>query len=151
MVERLSFSALVFLMAFGAAGAERAADKDMARPDPIMTPGEADDVPPLVFCNHTTKERRHPPRDANEVVGKAYNVPPIEIGSRYQLDHLIPLSIGGANTLRNLWPQPMEEAYLKDDCDRGIQTLVCSGKVSLAEARKAIAEDWVLACRRWGF
>jgi hypothetical protein len=26
----------------------------------------------------------------------------------YELDHLIPLELGGSNDLRNLWPQPFE-------------------------------------------
>ena len=60
-----------------------------------------------------------------------YNIP-LADRYHYELDHLIPLAIGGADTAANLWPQPQNEADLKDVLENRIQGQVCSGAVPLA-------------------
>jgi hypothetical protein len=62
-------------------------------------------------------------------------------------DHLISIEIGGCpDCLTNLWPQPMDEARIKDhQVEDVLPKLVCAGKISLADAQSCIANDWV-AC-----
>ena len=70
--------------------------------------------------------------------------------SEYQLDHLIPLAIGGhPRSLENLVLQPWPEAKRKDRLERKMQCLVCSGQVSLEEAQHAVYEDWSIAYHRY--
>jgi hypothetical protein len=45
------------------------------------------------------------------------------------MDHLIPLGIGGADTDNNLWPQPKEEAELKDKLEWRMRDMVCKENV----------------------
>jgi hypothetical protein len=61
----------------------------------------------------------------------------------YRYDHLLALSLGGspANT-DNLWPQPVEESYVKDQHTRRLKTRVCAGEMTLAEAQAEILEAW---------
>jgi len=68
----------------------------------------------------------------------------------YELDHLVPLELGGAPLdLRNLWPERGRTPNPKDSLERVLNHWVCAGRVSLARARGLIASDWVTAYRRY--
>jgi hypothetical protein len=60
-------------------------------------------------------------------------------------DHLISIELGGCpDCLANLWPQPMAEARIKDhQVEDVLPRLICSGRISLREAQKCVAGDWV--------
>lgn len=65
----------------------------------------------------------------------------------YEEDHLVSLEIGGhPSDPRNLWPEPYTgrcNAHVKDTLENRLKTLVCSGKLGLAEAQAEISHDWV--------
>lgn len=68
---------------------------------------------------------------------------------KYEIDHLVSLELGGSNSIRNLWPQSYvtepQNAHVKDTLENALHELVCSGKLSLEEAQKAIATNWIQA------
>jgi len=77
--------------------------------------------------------------------------------SRYEYDHLVPLELGGAvNDARNLWPEPDYatrrgfDLNPKDKLETTLKHRVCDGLVTLAEAQRQIASNWVAAMRRYG-
>ena len=67
-----------------------------------------------------------------------------------ELDHLVSLELGGADTLDNIWPQCgpskaiLNARYFrrKDAVENFLAGEVRNGKIALAEAQKRIAEDW---------
>jgi hypothetical protein len=67
-----------------------------------------------------------------------------------ELDHLVPLDLGGADTLDNIWPQcgppsvPLTQRYfkLKDMVEIYLLKQVRDGKISLSDAQRGIAGDW---------
>jgi hypothetical protein len=67
-----------------------------------------------------------------------------------ELDHLIPLYLGGADTLDNIWPQcgpkgvHLDDRYFKekDKVEYFLGRQVREGKMDLATAQKGIAKDW---------
>jgi hypothetical protein len=67
-----------------------------------------------------------------------------------ELDHLISLELGGADTLDNIWPQcgpdgvALSERYFKrkDGVENFLARQVREGKMPLDEAQKGIASDW---------
>ena len=68
---------------------------------------------------------------------------PIERRNRYELDHIVPLALGGALIdRRNLALQPIDEAREKDAVEVCLSSLVCQGKIALDDAQSAIFEDW---------
>lgn len=66
----------------------------------------------------------------------------------YELDHLISLQLGGNPTdVANLWMEPYtgNNARKKDVVETALKRLVCSGKITLAVAQKAISTNWATA------
>jgi len=67
-----------------------------------------------------------------------------------ELDHLVSLELGGADTLDNIWPQCGPSKVIlnarffkrKDAVENFLAAEVRHGKITLAEAQKGIAEDW---------
>lgn len=66
--------------------------------------------------------------------------------SDYELDHLIPLELGGAPAdVANLWPEPLqggEGATTKDQVENALHRAVCAHRLALADAQRAIATNW---------
>lgn len=63
----------------------------------------------------------------------------------YELDHLIPLELGGSNDAANLWPEPAlgaRNSYDKDLVEDALRRAVCGGSVSLVSAQQLISSDW---------
>ncbi len=73
----------------------------------------------------------------------------------YELDHLVPLSVGGATSdPRNLWPEPHHVtggwgSYAKDRLELRVHDMLCGGQISLAQAQQAFAGDWIDAYKRY--
>ena len=78
---------------------------------------------------------------------------PIAEAEQYELDHFVPLALGGNPTsLDNLWLQRWLgpwNARIKDRLERKLQVLVCDGKVTLARARNAIRQGWKAAYTKY--
>ena len=78
---------------------------------------------------------------------------PASEGAKYELDHFIPLALGGhPRKLENLWLQPWEGTWgarTKDHLEVKLKTLVCSGRLSLNAARDAVRFDWKAAFVRY--
>lgn len=56
--------------------------------------------------------------------------------NHYEEDHFIPLEIGGNPTSeRNLWPEPIADAHMKDKIENSYRSKVCSHAISLANAQ----------------
>jgi len=121
-------------------------------PDPKLTPGDA------------------LPLTRDELCARAFhsNVPAIPISVKtevferyristagstsYQVDHLIPIRLGGSNSVRNLWPQPLSGEWnhaLKNRLERRLRRMVCNGKLTLEAAQREIASDWIKAYQRY--
>ena len=71
----------------------------------------------------------------------------------YEVDHLISLELGGSNDLANLWPEaasPTPGFHEKDKVENYLHDQVCSGAISLREAQREIATNWLDAYKRLG-
>jgi hypothetical protein len=72
--------------------------------------------------------------------------------ANYEEDHLISLQLGGSPTdPKNLWPQPYagNNARKKDVIETKLKNLICTGKITLSDAQKAIATNWVVAYNKY--
>ncbi len=118
-------------------------------PDPLLTPGGINPSATLdVICTTTTKARRNVTPATRAKVLRDYNQPPVTTED-YELDHLVPLCLGGNNSAANLWPQPAPDYHVKDELEFALCSYVCQGKVPLEQAQREIADDWVWAAKRY--
>jgi hypothetical protein len=68
---------------------------------------------------------------------------------QYEIDHLVPLELGGNNLpgdTSNLWPEPASPVpgfHEKDTVEIYLHDQVCSGKMSLHAAQVTIATNWI--------
>jgi hypothetical protein len=122
-------------------------------PDPKLTPGDVFDATLRDICTpgYSRKVRAVPRSLRNEAYRK-YGITSPNPGD-YQIDHLIPLCLGGSNSIRNLWPQSYRtspwNAHVKDRLERRLCNLVCAGKVDLKTAQYEIATDWIKAYQKY--
>jgi len=69
-----------------------------------------------------------------------------------ELDHLIPISLGGSNDPDNLWPLPANKDMgpaQKKELDLKLHQLVCDKTLKLKDAQDAIKKDWVKAYNQY--
>jgi len=66
---------------------------------------------------------------------------------QFKIDHLIPLELGGADTLDNLWPQSLRVkpygADRKELLTEVLLTKIARRQMTLAQAQEEIRRDWI--------
>ena len=122
-------------------------------PDPKLTPGDTFDVTVQDICvpGYAKKVRAVPAWLKRQAYAE-YGITQYKTGD-YEVDHLIPLSLGGSNSIRNLWPQSTKtspwNSFVKDALERKLHTLVCAGRVDLKTAQREIASNWIEAYKKY--
>jgi hypothetical protein len=112
---------------------------------PSHTPGKLcatndPDYAEVRYVEHIPICKRHITREMKAIVAKLYGVSQKD-WHKYEFDHLIPLGIGGANSIDNLWPQILTEAHEKDKVEEKAYLEMKSGKINQKQAVKMIW-DW---------
>jgi hypothetical protein len=98
-------------------------------------------------CDPRYERRMRPPaseiREATRWIREEFRLGP---ATHSRLDWLVPLSLGGANNLQNIWPVPTPvTASRKRKVDQDVQRAVCAGTVGLTAAQSAMAANWTTA------
>jgi hypothetical protein len=122
-------------------------------PDANMTPGDAFDVATQDICVHGyARKVRDVPAEMKRQVYREYGIISHGPGD-YEIDHLIPLELGGSNSIKNLWPESHRtspwNAQVKDRLEDKLHELVCSGQLDLKTAQQAIASNWIEAYKKY--
>ena len=141
---------LIIALSTNASAAER-----WAVPDPTVTPGAINPAATAeALCNRSVMDqpKPSPPSWVTELELSSYNIP-ISSSGNYVMDYLIPLSLGGANTTSNVWPQPRAEVELKAALAAKLQLRVCAtlrktpsqAAEVLTNVQRYVAEDWTAA------
>jgi 5-methylcytosine-specific restriction endonuclease McrA len=133
-------TALASLGMVAALAAAHGADLTAVLPDPVLTPGEVRTSAATDVCgDRRTRQFRHWSRARDDRILAEYGLP---TGPHpdFEVDHLIPLDLGGADDDRNLWPEPRRSierewnAERKDLLEWKLADLVCSGRLDLTVA-----------------
>lgn len=136
---------------------------DQARPNPRLTPGALNPVVDqanieATICVPGYSRTLRPPEEYTERLKRAgihrYGYTDHRLRD-YEEDHLVSLELGGSPTSpHNLWPEPHHViggwgSYTKDRLENKLHTLVCHGRMPLAQAQRDIATDWIAAYKRY--
>ena len=121
-------------------------------PDRRCTPGSIDTVVAQAnirstICTSGYTRTIRPPESQTEhakfdVSYPAYGIQGDPVS---ELDHLVPLELGGSNDITNLWPELGSIPNPKDAEENALNSAVCRGQVTLAAAQAAVAHDWETA------
>lgn len=137
-------------------------------PDPLITPGAVDprvtqaDIGATICVPGYTRTIRPPGEFTTDLkreqLADAARGYTDRDGRDFEEDHLIPLELGGSATdARNLWPEhwtPPWGARTKDRIENELHRRVCLATtdadwLSLEQAQRAIAENWISAYQRY--
>jgi hypothetical protein len=81
-------------------------------------------------------------------VEREYGLPAGHFGYALQIDHIVPVRVGGSNNIANLYPE--EAAFgdgspgfpAKDRLETRLRALVCARRIELRSAQRQIAANW---------
>lgn len=110
----------------------------------MVTPGEVRTIDVNQVCGFLTADVRHTTESVKNEVYAEYGVTKNKgiCIKGCEIDHLIPLELGGADTLTNLWPQPAPQYKQKDKLENYLNRKVCSGEMALLDAQAMIRTGW---------
>ena len=138
-------------------------------PDASCTPGALNtDVrpdPPVLgrtICRSgwtaTVRPSRQESDQLKRQIFRRYGIAPTRDNlARYELDHRVPLEVGGApRDPANLWPEPWEQdsqhpqgpaqsgtgAQSKDRIEDRVKASICGGRLTLQEGQQVFLGDW---------
>jgi hypothetical protein len=84
-------------------------------------------------------------------VEREYGMAATYYGYTIEIDHIVPLELGGSNSIANLFPEPGRGAanyHFKDAAENRAKAWVCGGRLSLGAARRGFATNWETLYRR---
>jgi len=111
--------------------------QDALLPNPKLTPGR---------IAQRDKDRGGVTLAMEKKVFARYHLP-WSRRAEFKIDHLIPLELGGADTIDNLWPQNVRMrpygAERKELLTEALLARVRAGQMTFAQAQEEIRRDWI--------
>jgi len=123
-------------------------------PDRRCSPGAyASGLTTAVICSPSfrTGAVRDVPQSEKFQVEREYGMQAGFYGRSLEIDHIVPLELGGSNAVANLFPEPgagTANYHVKDELENRLHDLVCSGGMTLRVAQREIAANWMTLYRR---
>ena len=154
VIGRLAPAAAVFFAVLGAIAVifGTTVNAEGPRPKAGLTPGETRPITIDEICRNPQAETitANIPEETRRKVFSEYGID--ARADNFEVDYLITPDLGGAQSIRNLWPQPYSarwNAHVKDKLEQRLHQLVCERKVDLTTAQHDIAVDWIGAYKKY--
>lgn len=123
-----------------------AGDRFPQGPDPQLTPGVLCTNSPvrryaeqIVYCERNVDGSTKAQVIAMYDQQLGFSIRQMNRGD-FKIDHFIPLSIGGANSVENLWPQHKSVYTVTDPLEQQLSNKMVEGRITQAEAIRVIRE-----------
>jgi len=95
------------------------------------------------ICQRGYTATVRPPREVTDAIKRRLVNGLPGSSQDYELDHLIPLGLGGHPTSsNNLWLQNWPEAAIKDRDELRLHRAVCAGRMTLEQAQHEMRATW---------
>ena len=125
-------------------------------PNHKLTPGVARKMSVATICStRWGRDRRHVTASMKRQVFVSYHSPkcaPDSHGRTIEYDHLISRENGGADAVKNLWPECYSGRYgasVKDRLENRLHREVCAKHITLKQAQTWLQTDWRIAYRKY--
>ena len=122
-------------------------------PNPRLTPGFVRPAALADICSadHDEVVRQVPTRMQEEVY-REYGIAGAPT-SNYEVDYLVTPGLGGADDIRNLWPEPhyntVWNSYVKDHLEDHLHYMVCTRQITLVAAQQDMETNWIVAYQKY--
>ncbi len=121
-------------------------------PDSACTPGAilATGTKEAICVSGYSSSVRNVPQSVKNQAYSSYGIGSHTTG-QYEVDHLVSLELGGSNDISNLWPEiasPTPGFHEKDKVENYLHDQVCKGAISLQQAQKEVATNWLAVFNR---
>jgi hypothetical protein len=117
--------------------AAKASAQDALLPNPKLTPGR---------IAERDKDRGGVTLKMEQKVFARYRLP-WSRRTEFKVDHLIPIELGGADRIDNLWPQSLRmkpyDADRKELLTEVLLERIRTGRMTIAQAQEEIRRDWI--------
>jgi hypothetical protein len=119
----------------------------VSRPKQALTPGAVVTTSTTEVCNLPSRINISIPYSTQTAVFDAYGYTSPAVQKKYNLDFLVPLSLGGSTAPANIWPAAIRGTgfFQKVQLDHILKDLVCRRFLTLAQAQHALESDWYAA------
>jgi hypothetical protein len=116
-------------------------------PDSACTPGDiiVTATKDVICVSGYSQTVRNVTTSEKDAVYAEYGIASHTAGE-YEVDHYVSLELGGSNDISNLWPElasPTPGFHEKDKVENYLHAQVCSGQITLEEAQREIATNWL--------
>lgn len=143
---------MALMITFSLPGWAPAQQRSSYMPNPKLTPGTTLKVNKDDLCGSSSKTLDGSiPISLKRKVFDLYGIR-TDKPTPYNVDRLIPVSLGGSNSIKNLWPQPLSgewSYHKKNKLEHRLHKLVCRGELDLERAQQEISTDWVSTYKKY--
>src|SRR5438309_1312870 len=120
-------------------------------PNSKRTPGAIRTTSSAEICapSFRTKPFRRTTKQMKQQVCQWYGVKNCPQQSVLEIDHLVPLELGGKDDVHNLWPQFSQYKdhspgfHVKDKLENELKRKVCAKEMKLTAAQTCIRANWI--------
>ncbi len=124
----------------------------VSQPRPGLTPGAIATRNTAAVCDlpdHTGNSTI--PAATQAAVFQAYGITNPQVQTKYDIDYLVPLFLGGADKTANMWPAALKGTgfFEKIQLDHVLRDLVCHRTLPLVTAQQDLERNWYAAWLRF--
>lgn len=121
-------------------------------PNAKLTPGAVTPIDTAGVCKQARQAKTVVPNGFQQAIFAEYKLSWVLDRGAYFVNYLVPLDLGGAPVIANLWPITLRGLALHDksQLDVLLRDAVCQGRITLTDAQSGLESDWYTLWLRFG-